>query len=164
MFKNDKKDKSYYCSKEEYDAEQSKKKNNANQSKQRKVTDVDKDNAYRLICEIIGREKIKNTVLWKEWQIWNEICSNKLIWQYLSENKNYLIEVVSKIENVEFKRIRYLSAILKNNLGDYKINIQETDELKPKIHVDETMYESQIINTSKKSNKRRSLADLEDEY
>lgn len=163
-FKNNKLNKEYYCSREEYDAEQSKKKNSANQSKPKRVTDVDRDNAYRLICEIIGRKKIENTILWKEWQIWNGICSNKLIWQYLAENKEFLIGAVSKIDNIEFNRIRYLSAILKNNLGDFVVNRPEDVASKPKIQVEETIYESQSINSATRSNKRRSLADLEDEY
>lgn len=118
---------------------------------------ADKDKVYWLICEIVNRKNIINTVLWKEWKVWNEVASNEVIGQYLEENKNYLINVVSNIDNVEFLRIRYLSTIIKNNIGDYKPNTKET--AKPKVAVDETFYTP----TTNGVNKRRSLADLEDD-
>jgi hypothetical protein len=54
----------------------------------------------------------------------------------------------------------YLSAILKNKLGDYKPKVVEKQQEKPKIQVDTTFYEP--ISTS--NNKRRSLEDLEDDF
>ena len=85
------------------------------------------------------------------------MASNEVIGQYLEDNKRYLIDTVSRLDNVEFNRIRYLSTILKNKLGDYKPKAKEV--AKPKVQVDETFYVPTII----RSNKRRSLADLEDE-
>lgn len=119
---------------------------------------ADKDKAYWLICEIINRDDIINTVLWKEWAIWNKVASNEVIGQYLEENKNYLINAISKIDDVEFLRIKYLSAIIKNSIGDYRPNTKETQ--RPKIAVDETFYTP----TSSCQKKRRSLADLEDDF
>lgn len=138
---------SYYCSAVEYEAEQV----------QREKASADKDKVYRLICDIIGRKEIINTVLWKEWAQWNKVASNEKIGQYLEENKFYLISLISRLDNVEFNRIRYLSTILKNKLGDFKPNTKEIE--KPKIQIDETFYVSTTNN-----NKRRSLADLEDEF
>ena len=117
-----------------------------------------KDKAYWLICEIIGRKEIINTKLWKEWVIWNKVATNEAIGNYLEENKNYLISVVSKIADVELYRINYLSSILKNNLGDYKTNTKTTE--KHQVKVDNTFYQPVVTN----NNKRRSLADLEDEF
>ena len=118
----------------------------------------DKNKVYRLVCEIIGKKEIINTLLWKEWAIWNMVASNEVIGQYLEENKTFLTSTISRLDNVEHGRIRYFSAILKNNLGDYKPNTKETE--KPKIQVDDTFY----IPTTTRSNRRRALADLEDEF
>lgn len=121
---------------------------------------ADKDKVYYSICEIIGRKAIINTLLWKEWAVWNKVAANNIIGTYLEENKDYLCDVISKIENSEFLRIKYLSAILKNKLGDYKPSHKANNENKPKIKVTETFYEP----VQTQNNKRRSLADLEDEF
>ena len=107
---NNKAKTSYYCSREEYLDDRAK--------KEKAV--ADKDKTYKLICEIIGREKIINTALWKEWKVWNEVATDEVILQYLEENKEYLTSMIGRLDNVEYNRIRYLSAILKNKLGDYK--------------------------------------------
>ena len=99
----------YYCNTEHYQKNQSIKEKGK----------IDKDKVYSLVCEIIGRKEIINTVLYKEWQSWNMVASNEIIYQYLEENKNYLCSAISKLENKEFNRIRYLSAIIKNNIGDF---------------------------------------------
>ena len=145
---NNKAKTSYYCSREEY-LEDSAKKEKESECKNK---------AYSLICGIIGREKIINTVLWKEWKEWNKVFSNETIASYLEENKAYLTSTISRLEDKEFNRIRYLSAILKNSLGDFKPKEKETE--KPKVQVDETFYEAAPTT----QNKRRSLADLEDEF
>lgn len=145
---NNKAKTSYYCSREEYLDDCAKK----------EKAKADKDNVYQLICEIIGREKIINTVLWKEWKVWNSVAADDVILQYLTDSKTYLIGAISRLDDVEFNRIRYLSAILKNSLGDFKPKAKEVE--KPKVQVDETFYTA----TPTTQNKRRSLADLEDEF
>lgn len=145
---NNKAKTSYYCSREEWEKSEAEKRENED----------NKNKAYSLICGIIGREKIANTILWREWKEWNKIFSNKTIASYLEENKEYLTSTISRLEDKEFNRIRYLSAILKNSLGDFKQKEKEVE--KPKVQVDETFYES--VPTTQ--NKRRALADLEDEF
>jgi hypothetical protein len=145
---NNKAKTSYYCSKEEYEKDEEIKKKNA----------ADKDKTYWLICDIIGRKEILNTALWKEWKEWNKVFSNETIASYLEENKAYLTSTISRLEDKEFNRIRYLSAILKNSLGDFTPKANETEKLK--VQVDETFYEA----TPTTHNRRRSLADLEDEF
>lgn len=147
--KNGKEKKAYYCSIEEYQTDEERKKKAA----------VDKDRAYRFICDIVGRKEIINTILWKEWVLWNKVATNDEIGRYLEENITYLSNIISNLENNEFKRIRYLSAILKNHLGDYKPKTQE--KTKPKVVVEEIIYESVV---PVRNSKRRSLADLEDEF
>lgn len=135
----------------------------ARQKKQEREKEVQqykehKNKAYFLICDIIGRKEIINTALWKEWAIWNKVADNQTIGQYLEENKTYLCAMLSRLDNNEFLRIRYLSSILKNKLGDYKPATKEVK--KPTSKVDVEFYEP--IQTN--NNKRRSLADLEDEF
>ena len=140
----------YYCSEIEYKTDKAKKE----KDKQ------DHDKVYRLICEIIGRNEIINTILYKEWAVWGKIADNEKIGQYLEENNDYLRSVVSKLEDKEFNRIRYVSAILKNKLSDYRPRVMEEPKPKVETNMNEMMYE--IHNTNK--NKRKSLADLEDMF
>lgn len=142
--------KAYYCSKEEYESDEVKKKKSAE----------DKDKVYRLVCDIIGRKEILNSALWKEKAIWNKVANDEVIGQYLEENKDYLTSMICRLDNVEYNRIRYLSAILKNKLGDYKPNVVVKDTEKPKVKVDESFYESAPTT----HHRRRALADLEDEF
>ena len=165
------KQKAFFCNEEHYNSlmlEKQRKIEESEAARQKKKEEYDlgvkqrkeeKDNVYYLICEIIGRKEIINTMLWKEWKLWNKVASNKTIGIYLEENKNYLCSTISRIENNELVRIKYLSAILKNKLGDFKPKVAEAQ--KPKVQVDESFY---VPTTSTTRNKRRSLEDLEDEF
>ena len=114
-----------------------------------------KNKVYYLICEIIGRKKVIHTMLWKEWALWNNIASNEIIGKYLEENKDYLCKTISKIEDSELSRIKYLSAIIRNALGDYKSKNISRTEIIPKIQ--DEHYETKF-----KLKKRVGLEDLED--
>ena len=142
--KNEKK--AYYCSQKEYEKDEAEKKKSAE----------DKDKTYYLICDIIGRKKIINSALWKEWTIWNEVATNEVIGKYLEENKEYLSGVIGRLDNVEYNRIRYLSAILKNKLGDYKPKTVVKEVVTPKIQ--DEHYETKF-----KLKQRRGFEDLEDD-
>ena len=144
--KNKKEKKAYYCSQEEYEADEAKK----------KKASEDKDRAYYLICDIIGRKKIINSALWKEWAIWNEVATNEVIGKYLDENKEYLSSVIGRLDNLEYNRIKYLSAILKNKLGDYKPKVVVREVVTPKIQ--DEHYETKF-----KLKQRRGFEDLEDD-
>lgn len=140
---------SYFCSEEEYYKEE-----------QRKIkAAADKDKAYYLICDIIGRKEIINTVLWKEWALWNKVASNEVIGQYLEENKTYLISAVSRLDNVELNRIKYLSAILKNKLGDFK---PKAKEISKEI---ESNFDLELFEPTIKKNEQNyfDLEDVEDD-
>ena len=140
----------YYCNATEYEEYKRKQEKEA----------ADKDKVYRLICDIIGRKEIINSILWKEKSVWNKVCADEVIAQYLEENKDYLRSVVSKLEDKEFNRIRYVSAILKNKLSDYRPRVMEEPKPKVETNMNEMMYEIHNIN----KNKRKSLADLEDMF
>lgn len=143
--------KAYYCSADEFEADDAKK----------KKAEADKDKVYFLICDIIGRQKIISSALWKEKAVWNEVATDEVVGQYLEENKDYLSSVIGRLDDVEYNRIRYLSAILKNKLGDYKPKVVVKETEKPNVKVDDTFYE---VGSAINGKKRRSLADLEDDF
>lgn len=150
----------YFCSDEHYrkflleQNEHKKKQENAQQLK---------DRFHNLFCEILGVKGITNTALWKEKQEINKVFSDEIIIAYLEENKEWIKVSVGKLSGGEYGKIRYVSTILKNKLGDFKPTQKETP--KPKVIVEEVMYEQKRESISTpKSNRRRSLADLEDDY
>ena len=111
----------YYCSESEYEEAEEKKRKAA----------MYKEQVYRLICDVIDRKEIINTVLWKEWKTWNVVADDEAIAEYLEDNKDYLKLTINRLDNVEFNRIRYLSTVLKNALGDYKVKVKPVE--KPKV-------------------------------
>jgi hypothetical protein len=96
----------YYCSKQEWQTEEDKKKRAAE----------DKEKAYRLVCDVMGEKEIINTALWKEWQVWNKVADNEKIAKYLEENREYLTSVMMRLGSSEYARIRYLSAIIRDKI------------------------------------------------
>ena len=141
----------YYCSEAEWQAEEERKRKTAE----------DKDKVYKLICRIIGRETIINTSLWAEWKIWSSVADDAKIGQFLTENEEYLTDMIGKLDNAEFPRIRYLSTVLKNRLGDYKPRVKEEVKVQPIVTtIDDTIYDTTPTTTRKR---RRSLDDLEDD-
>ena len=136
----------YYCSEEEFDTEENRKK---------KIKE-DKDKVYYLICDMFGYE-IQNTKFFDEWAQWNKLKPNEDIYKYLRENEERLQQICDRSFDTEYQRIRYFSAVLKNSLRDFKPKVEE--QPKPKIVVEETIYEVPTHSI----NRRRSLADLEDD-
>ena len=153
-FKVEGKPPKYFCSKQEFEAEEERK---------RKAAE-DKDRVYTLICRIIGRETIINTALWAEWKIWSSVANDAKIGQFLADNEEYLTSMIGKLTNAEFPRIRYLSTVLKNRLGDYQPKVQEEIKVQPKVVIDEQQVGIYNINTSNYKTKetRRGLDFLEE--
>lgn len=138
----------YFCSESEYEAEEARKKKAAE----------DKDRVYRLICDIMGEQEIISTALFKEWTVWNKVASNEKIAQYLTENKDYLTSVITRLNSSEYARIRYLSTIIRDKIKAFVPRVEVVE--KPKVVVEETIYETPTHTL----NKRRSLEDLEDMF
>lgn len=134
----------YYCSKAEYEAMQKEK--------------ADKDAIYTEIVDIFGY-KIQNSALFKEWKCWNELASNEKILSYIQENKAYIKGAVGKLNSTEYARVRYMSAILKNSLVDYKVGSRKEPE-KIEVKNDSFFELFEPIKESKKM--RKSFAELED--
>lgn len=140
----------YFCSSSEFEAEEERKKKAAE----------DKDRVYRLICDIMGEADIISTALYKEWAIWNKVADNEKIAKYLEENKDYLTSVIARLSSSEYARIRYLSTIIRDKIKAFvpKVEVVEKSNVTTDVNMNEMMYEIRNTNT----NKRRSLADLED--
>ena len=137
----------YFCSESEFEAEEARKKKAAE----------DKDKVYNLICDMFGYE-IVNTQFFAEWTLWNKLKSNEIIYKYLRENEDYLQQICDRSFDTEYQKIRYFSAVLKNNLKDFLPKVEVVEQ--PKVVVEETIYDA----PTQSLNKRRSLEDLEDMF
>lgn len=150
----------YYCNQECYDkanAEKKEKEIERLAKKQEKEENKQKriDPVYEEIADIFGY-RIANSALFKEMKLWRGICDDSKILAYLQEHKIYIKNKLEQLDSNEYSRIRYVSAILKNSLADYKRTVRVEPE---KINVDCEIYE-QSFSTRKK---RRGLNALEDE-
>lgn len=122
--------------------------------------EIKEDKEYRTkvieILESVFGRKIINTQLNKELKIISEIHTYKKIFKYIEEDKQKLINAMTKTFISEYAEIRYLAAILKNNLSDFKI----VDEIK-KENI-ETDFIPVTTNTryKKKETKKRSMLDI----
>lgn len=120
------------------------------EKKQRKI-----DPVYEEVSDIFGY-RTQNSVLFAEMKLWRGICDDAKILAYLQEHKSYIKNKLERLDNNEYSRIKYMSAILKNSLADYNKTIRVEPE---KINVDCEIYEP-TVSTKRK---RRGLNALEDE-
>ena len=140
----------YYCNQSEFDKEEARK---------AKVAE-DKERVYRLICDVMGVNEILNTALWKEKQTWNKAFSDEFIAKYLQENKDYLTSAVARLDSSEYAKIRYISAILRNSLRDFKPKVVEME--RPKVtHSAFEFFEQTPMN--KMVTQEQVLYDVEDD-
>lgn len=112
-----------------------------------------KDNTYECINQIFGY-KVLNSALFKEINLLLEVYSYEHILAYLTENKEYITNVLKRDFVSEYAKIRYFAAILKNNIADFKMKEPE----KPK----EIEIDMPIMNYRRK-NKRRGLSEIEEQ-
>ena len=145
----------YYCSEDEFNAQVEARRVKLEKEQTKKQREIDP--VYEEIADILGYRS-QNSILFKEMKLWRGICDDQKILAYLQEHKDYIKNAVGRLNNNEYARIRYVSAILKNSLSDFKPNVVTVE--KPKVIVDETIYDT----PSHTLNKRRSLEDLEDVF
>lgn len=139
------KDRKYYCSKEELDDFEAKKKL--------------KNDIYDIICDIFGY-KIQNSALFKEQKSWHNLCDDEKIFAYLQENRDYITNTIKRLDSSEFAKIRYFSAILKNNLHDFasKNSIKPIEEKQIlEIVVDDDYI--MPVNRKKKTERRKGFGE-----
>lgn len=77
-----------------------------------------KSQTYNIINEIFGY-KVINTLLFKELKTIVALSSYENLYGYLNHNINQLKQIMNKQFNNEVGKIRYFSAIVKNNITDY---------------------------------------------
>lgn len=122
-----------------------------------------RDAVYDELCDIFGYE-VQNTVLFTEWIIWNKLADDEKILAYLKEHKDYIKGATARASGTEYAKIRYMSAILKNNLKDYSNSRGQRAQLPV---VDDAMPKesSFVLFEPVKENKkvRKSFAELEDD-
>lgn len=144
----------YFCNEEEAKTKEEEKLKKAEANhKEKKV-----DPVYEEVADIFGY-RIQNSVLFKEMKLWRGICNDEKILAYLQENKDYLKNTMERLDSSEYARIRYFSAILKNNLGDYKIKTPTVNIVKVETNFE--LYEP--ASSVKTKSKRRGLSSIEDE-
>lgn len=129
----------------------------ADKAEQEKIN-AEYDEIYELTKQIFGYEFTGYSLLKREINTWEKVGTRAKIIAYLTENKDWLSNVMSKEFASDFNRVRYYSVIVAGKLHDFKPKIVE--ENKPKIVVEETIYEA----PTQSFNKRRSLAELEDMF
>lgn len=122
-----------------------------------------RDAVYDELCDIFGYE-VQNTVLFTEWILWNKLADDEKILAYLKEHKDYIKGATARASGTEYAKIRYMSAILKNNLKDYSNSRGQRAQLPV---VDDAMPKesSFVLFEPVKANKkvRKSFAELEDD-
>lgn len=141
----------YFCSEECYNHYL------ADKEKQDKIN-AEYDEIYELTKQIFGYEFTGYSLLKREINTWEKVGTREKIIAYLTENKDWLSDVMSKEFASDFNRVRYYSVIVAGKLHDFKPKAAEAE--KPKIVVEETIYNA----PTQSFNKRRSLADLEDMF
>ena len=116
------------------------------------------DEIYELTKQIFGYDFTGYSLLKREINTWEKVGTRAKIIAYLTENKDWLSNVMSKEFASDFNRVRYYSVIVSGKLHDFKPKPVEAE--KPKVVVEETIYEA----PTQSFNKRRSLDDLEDMF
>lgn len=129
----------------------------ADKAEQEKIN-AEYDEIYELTKQIFGYEFTGYSLLKREINTWEKVGTRAKIIAYLTENKDWLSNVMSKEFVSDFNRVRYYSVIVAGKLHDFKPKQAEAE--KPKVVVDETIYEA----PTQSLNKRRSLAELEDMF
>lgn len=130
----------YYCTAIEYEQ--------INIEKESRLKVID------LVFEIIG--ETTNTSIFKELTDISKIHGYKKMLSYMESNMDYLNKaMVTCSGSKEYGRIRYLMAIIKNELGDYIEAIEQDEEV---VNVD--FVESVVYTPTKK----KSFTDYLDEY
>lgn len=148
--------KAYFCNQEHYNQFLQNEEN-------KKIAKHKHDRVCELFAEILGVTKITNTALYKEKSELNEVYTDDVIISYLEENKDWMITSVSRLNGGVYGKIRYVSVILRNKLGDYKPKVIVKEE-KPVSSQIETEIRDDVglrVNKKKKNIRRKGFAEME---
>lgn len=140
----------YWCSEECY--------NHFREAKEKQEQiNAEYNQIFDLTREIFGYEFQSIGLLRKEVLAWEKLSTRAKIIAYLTENKDWLSDVMSKEFASDFNRVRYYSVIVAGKLHDFKP--------KPKIEQHERQIEISGVGpvNYKPRETRRGLDFLEDE-
>lgn len=111
------------------------------------------DNVKKKIEDIIG--VTINSTINKEISIWNTVADFNTIYDYLCQNEDFLYKTIhNKSFDTEYGKIRYFSAIVKNNIKDFKEKEVKEEPVKS---FDVEIYEVKF----KPKKRRKCLTDYE---
>ena len=128
------------------------------QERQAKIK-AEYDEIFELTKEIFGYEFQQYSLLKREVDALNKLSTRQKIALYLKENKDWLSDVMDKEFQSDFHRVRYYMTIVSGKLHDWKPKVEVVEKPRVVVEIDDTIYEAPTHSL----NKRRSLADLEDE-
>ena len=103
----------YWCSEECYNKYLTEK------DKQDKIN-AEYDEIFELTKQIFGYEFTGYSLLKREINTWEKVGTRAKIIAYLTENKDWLSDVMSKEFASDFNRVRYYSVIVAGKLHDFK--------------------------------------------
>ncbi len=143
----------YWCSEECYNRYL------VDKEKQDKIN-AEYDEIYEITKQIFGYEFTGYSLLKREINTWERVGTRAKIIAYLTENKEWLRDVMHKEFNGDYNRVRYYSVVVSSKLHDWKPRVVEPPKpVQPKA-VETTFYE---IGDVVRKPTRRALDDLEDE-
>ena len=93
---------------------------------------------FKQLEKIIG--KTTNTVLNKEIKIIADVHTHIKLSRYLEDNLQELKAVLNKNFNSEYAKLKYLFAIIRNNIGDWKAVKSTREDLTFNIEMTEYKY------------------------
>lgn len=116
-----------------------------------------RDELYEQLNAIFGKI-VTHTVLYKEFDYLGSIYGYELMLAYIKQEYQYLCMVMSRDFSNDYNRIRYLSAIFKNHLGDFEVPKEEIKEIKKEVEVE--FYENKVKPKKEKRGLESVLEDL----
>lgn len=133
----------------------------ADKAEQEKIN-AEYDKIYELTKQIFGYEFTGYSLLKREVNTWEKVGTRAKIIAYLTENKDWLSNVMSKEFSSDFHRVRYYSVIVAGKLHDFKPKMAEVEKPKvvePSVSIDQTfeIYNGPTI----MNNRRRSFDEME---
>ena len=91
----------------------------ADKAEQEKIN-AEYDEIYEITKQIFGYEFTGYSLLKREINTWEKVGTRAKIIAYLTENKDWLSDVMSKEFASDFNRVRYYSVIVAGKLHDFK--------------------------------------------
>ena len=143
----------YYCNEDHYLLYEK-------QLEKNRVQNIIKNKVFETIYEIFEEEQVTHTALYKEMNELDSIYGYRNILDYLNENKDMLSDIMSSKDfKNEYAKIRYFSAILKNNMSDFI----KTSSLKKENNINREVEYEDVSNNFHRKKKKKSLEEYEKE-